>query len=972
MQKIQYFFQLFLIVLYSLLFATISYAGTTGKIAGRVIDKKTGEVLQGANVRIVDSNRGAASNSKGEYFIINIPPGNYDLVVNYIGYSDVRINDVRVQIDKTTRVDISMLPIALEGEEITVTAYKPNTVEKGLTATKQTYNIADVDQMAGVNDISDILTLQADVVDNHFRGGRLNETNYLVSGNSINNPLSNSRSYEPMVAALEEVEVITSGFSAEYGNAQSGVVNMVMKEGGDQWESNFNFSMTPPHDQQWGGNPYSLDNMPFYSLLSDPNEWMRPIDAEGEDIYLYERGMGGESYVPDNIFAYFHISDAEIREQRMYEDSLRIGRMAMLNWMQMARDVGLENNDIPQHRFDISAGGPITDNIHLFFAARQRKRNNLIPTPRPELLRQVMGNITSDLSNNDKLKFSYTFNSQFSNNIGHQSSYFDRVLQVSKDIESSVQYALSWNHIFSTSTYMDVGIKYLDTEEKRRPEYLDPGKFRDVDAHNGSRYTENGYVGRYKNHATEHQMNDLELDRRTEETKTYGLDASIVSQINYNHLLKAGIQFQGYDLDVYHEDNLKSPAEVTTVDFEVNPYEGAIYIQDKMEFEGLIGNFGLRYDFYNYNYEYFSNQFSPLLNPYFPEKGQVYDPEYALKQKTKFHGWLQPRLGISFPITDRSVFHLNYGTFIQRAGFNDILYTSYNAIGRLDEIGNPLLKPEKTSSYEMGIVQALPWEIRLDVSAYYKDVKDLVEDAIFVNAQNESYLNKANRDYADIKGFNVNVDKSSGLFSTYLRYNFQVAKGKASEAGDAVIVLYEVPLEDGTLVDLPDPRDIYMDYDRTHRLVANIRFNTPSRFGPQIFSFNPLSMLSISSTLTYQTGRPYTYDEKNLGLVNNKRQPDFLDLKMRMQKLFKIGNFKYTLYVEGFNLLNIKEWDEDVFETGSELLMRWVDGHREELLYFDLDYEEGDILQERYQYTRPDLIYGNQPRNFRVGIRIDM
>jgi outer membrane receptor protein involved in Fe transport len=960
-----------LFIFFSVFFGVaLSFAGTTGKIAGRVFDKETGEALPGANIRIDKTQRGAASNMTGEYFLINLPPGTYSLVVTYLGYKRVRINDIAVTIDKTTRVDVPMTTEALAGEEVVVTAYKPNTVEKELTSTKQTYRMEDVEQLAGIDDIADILELQADVVDNHFRGGRTNETNYLVGGNSINNPLSNGRSFEPMVAALEEVEVITSGFSAEYGNAQSGIVNMVMKEGGDQWKTRFDVSMDLPHYQQWGGNPYSQENMQFYRLLSNPREWILPVESdEGEILYPYQRGF--ESYIPDNRFAYFHIRDREIREQRMIEDSLRNGRMAMLNWMQMVRDVGLEYNDMPRHRIDITAGGPITDNIRLFFAASQRKKELYIPTPHPDLLRQLMGNLTGQISQNDKLTLSYTFNYNYSSDVGRQKMFFDRILNVGKEIETSGQYALKWNHIFSPSTYMDISLKYMDTQNKRNPEFLDPGRFRDIDAHNGSRYTENGYVGQYKESPTVHTMNSLYLNRRDEKTKSYGLDISMVSQINHNNLFKAGIQLQGYDLDVFQENNLKSPAERAVVDFAVQPYEGAIYIQDKMEVQGLIGNFGLRYDFFNYNYEYFSNQFSPLLNPHFPEKGQIYDPEYAEKEKTKLFGRLQPRLGVSFPISEKSVFHLNYGTFIQRAGFNDILYTRYNALGLLEEIGNPRLLPERTSSYDIGIVQALPWNIRLDVSAFYKDVQDLTEEAIFVNAGNENYRNKANRDYADIKGFNVNVERSTGLFSTYLRYNYQTAKGKASEAGDALIVLYEKPLPDGTVIDLPDPRDIFLDYDRTHRVIANLRLNTPSGFGPNLFAIKPLEGFSVSTTLTYQTGMPYTYDELLLGLVNNKRQPSFTDLRLRVQKMFNLGRFRYILYLEGFNILNKKEWDDDVFETDSDLLRRWVNGHREELLYFDGAYEEGDGFDQQYLYTRPDLIYRNQPRYFRLGIRAD-
>ncbi len=987
MNRRLYVFSFFALFFIGILFnVPIIYSAETGKIAGKVTDAQTGEALPGANVVIsaiwvgdeevvMSQPMGAASNSAGEYFILNIRPGLYSVNCFFMGYTKEKRIKVNIYIDRTTRLDFKMKSEVIEGQEVIVTAYRPNTVEKELTATKQTYTISEVEEVAGVTDIADILELQADVVDNHFRGGRENETNYLIGGHSINNPLSNSRSFEPMVAALKEVEVITSGFSAEYGQAQSGIVNMVMREGGDHWTTRFDFSMDLPHYQMWGGNPYSKKNMPFFDLLTNPEEWLKGYEADGGMVEYPFNRTEFDGLMPDPLTddEYNNISDPEILALRLYSDSLRIARMAMYNWLLMTRDVGIEYDWMPAHRIDITTGGPISKKMRIFLAATQRKNDPLIPTPHPNLRRQLMGNVTTQFNSNNKLTLSYSYHYRFRNDISGSSMYFDRVNSVGKRVETSMQYALKWNHIFSPSSYMDIAFKILDTDENERPEFIDPGKYRDTDAYNGSRYTENTYADRYRNTVTGHNMNEISTTRGTEKTLTYGFDGSFVSQLNHQNLLKAGIQLQAYDIDVDEERNIKSLAERQVIDFSVTPYEGALYVQDKMEFEGLIANIGLRYDFYNYNFEYYSNIFTPLLNPYYPEKGEVRDPDYALKDKTKFYGRLQPRLGISFPISEKSVFHLNYGTFIQRPGFNQILYTRYNAMGQITEIGNPRLKPEKTSAYDVGIVQALPFGIRLDISAFYKDVQDLVEHAIYVNAGNENYANRANRDYADIKGFNINIDKTTGFLSSYFRYNYQVAKGKASESGDAEITIYEKPLDDGTHIELPDPRDILMDYDRTHRLIANVRLHTSKRAGPAIFNFRPLANLNISTTFTYQTGQPYTWDDKLLGLVNNKRQPSFNDLKLRIQKNITVGNFTYTLYFEGFNLLNDKEWDEDVFDIDGDLLDRWKDGHRDEMKWYNGLYEEDtNVLMDVYQYSRAAQIWRNQPRTFRAGLMIQL
>ena len=269
---------LFILVMWCALFQfTFVFAGETGKIAGSVIDKQTGAPLAGANVVVIsvwqgdreiamDRPIGAATDLEGQYFILNVRPGYYSVKTSYMGYNqEIRIK-VQVKIDRTTKVDFQMTAQAIEGEEVVVTAYRPEKVEKDLTATKQTYDVAEVMSIAGVEDISDILELQADVVDDHFRGGRIGESMYLVGGAAIVNPLNNQRAFRPIVTGLEQVEVYTSGFSAEYGNAQSGVVNMVTKEGKiDLFDVSFSDST---HERKKVGQDY-----PF--LITGCTRWWR-------------------------------------------------------------------------------------------------------------------------------------------------------------------------------------------------------------------------------------------------------------------------------------------------------------------------------------------------------------------------------------------------------------------------------------------------------------------------------------------------------------------------------------------------------------------------------------------------------------------------------------------------------------------------------------------------------------------------
>ena len=113
----------------------------------------------------------------------------------------------------------------------------------------------------------------------------------------------------------------------------------------------------------------------------------------------------------------------------------------------------------------------------------------------------------------------------------------------------------------------------------------------------------------------------------------------------------------------------------------------------------------------------------------------------------------------------------------------------------IEVIGNPRLRPENTRAYDVGIVQGLPGGIFLDVSAYYKDVTDLIQTAYFFDEQQSVYRTFINRDYADIKGFHVNLEKRDGNVRGYIRYNYEAATGKASTDLAAPVAYFEQPAE---------------------------------------------------------------------------------------------------------------------------------------------------------------------------------
>jgi len=405
----------------------------------------------------------------------------------------------------------------------------------------------------------------------------------------------------------------------------------------------------------------------------------------------------------------------------------------------------------------------------------------------------------------------------------------------------------------------------------------------------------------------------------------------------------------------------------------------APYAQDKMEFQGLIANIGLRLDFYDFNTDYFSNIFNPI------PPGT--SPETAPKGTTKPFGRLQPRFGMSFPVSEGTVFHFNYGTFIQRPAFKYIYGGKIGFTGStytLSALGNATLKPEKTSAWDIGIVHALPGGFRIDLSAYYKDVSDLIEQAIYQDLQTgaSSFTNYTNIDYATIKGFVISIDKKSDYFNFHLNYNYGIAKGKSSgPVGQPIHIYYTRDTNIDSLVinQSIGTRDILLDYDRTHRLLATVGVLTPKEAGPKIFGTQPFSNINVTLTFTFNSGRPYSDPSGGTLTKFNLRSPNYYDLKMRVQKSFMVGTVKYTAYVEGYNLINFKEYSYDaIFDQKNmqDALLRWNDGERESLVWYNPIYRESvdrEIAsKQRYLFSASRDIYDNQPAYFRLGLWIEL
>ncbi len=844
--------------------------------------------------------------------------------------------EVKVFVDKTTEINYEMNEQLLETEEIVVTAYTETTVEKDLTATKQVYNISEVQSIAGVADLTDILELQADVVDDHFRGGRVGESSYLMAGTAITNPLDNRRAFNPIVTGLEQVEVYTSGFSAEYGNAQSGVVNMVTKEGTSVWQTRAEISGTLPYYKSWAdgtdGSPYDPANLIFAGSLMNPEEWLEenPLDP-GKP--LWDRGYGVTKYLPPR--------DVWPPNPLTREDSLKIANLGRLLWMQSVRELGMEYDNTMDYRVDFTTGGPIAKNTNIFMAVRQNVVYPEVPMAQPDLQRQLMSNLTFNPTPNQKFKLSFVYDYNFENVLDSNwwRWLFDRTFSVIKRTNRTWQGSLEYKYVFTPSTYADFTLSILNTKEEDRIDLLKDDQVLE-DYSNGSNWVD--YTG-----PSNHRVGRLSDDRGNRKTITYYTSGSLTSQIDRFNLLKAGLQFYFYRLDVKYQNNVTGPSSIQDLIFSANPFEGAVYLQDKMEYEGMIANIGMRFDFYQTEIRptILISLILCLIRMRFPIPNSI--PASS------------PASDSPFPVSELTVFHLNYGTFTQRPNFNQLYYNQINvdegAVSILT-LGNPELKPENTKAYDIGIVHKVTTGLQLDVSAYYKDVKDLIQSAYYQNTSGTTYATYVNLDYADIKGFHVSLERNIGTIRGYIRYNYEAATGKSANADnlDVAPIYTESGNADDEGLSGRFPEDVYLDYDRTHKAVFNMRYLTPR--GSDIFQ-----NISVSLTYRYATGRPYTWDESGQGLKFNQRTPRENELRLRIEKGFDIAKTNMTLYFEGFNLLNEFTYSYSRTFNNDRNVVRWS----------TLENQEDILIEDFYApyVTRQDIyLLANEPRHYRIGV----
>ncbi|MEE9189424.1 MAG: TonB-dependent receptor [Candidatus Neomarinimicrobiota bacterium] len=747
--------KIYLLLLLILSLPLILEAGITGKIVGRVIDAETGDPLIGANVIVEGTSLGAAADIDGYYMILSVRPGTYSVRAMMIGYQDFVVQNVKILIDVNTDVDFTMIMTTLLGREVVVIAQEP-AVRMDVTSTTFSIGSEQIKQLQ-LEEFDDLLNLQAGVNEGHFRGGRTNEVMYIIDGIPMNDAYSGEASFEIDNDMIEQVEVISGTFNAEYGQAMSGIINVVTKEGQANIEGNASFYM---------GSYFSSKNDIYLNLD-------KPLPTSNQNIKL---SLSGPVFGLGNKLTYFLLG-------RYYKnDGWIYGRQTFL-------PTDFSNFSDPDNP-EINASGD----------------GEFVPM-NPDLEITLNGKLTYRLSANDKVSISSFYQTKDFREYEHIFKYNPEGNYQRESVD--YQISLQYNHIFSPLTFVTINLSRLNSEY---------GQFVYPDSKDSSYAPRMNLTG---TGATGFSTGGMRMWKHRRSTLTNVAKIDLTSQITKNQKIVSGLSLNSYQLwlheyALYFDENYElQRAPVSSWynnEYTRKPMEIAAYIQDKIEIGEMIINAGVRYDYFDPNGyvldQYFDTRIAERIDA---KNTSRVSPRLGIAYPISDDGMIHFSYGHFFQIPSFEYLYANPDfevSLIQIEG-------DQPPRGRFNTIGNAELKPQITVQYEIGFKQALTNDLTFELTGYNKDIRDLIGQETRTDVYGGRFWRIINRDYANVKGITVafeKLERRSGDIGFSLDYTYQVATGNASDPNDEWLNQRQDPPIQGQKKRLP------LDWDQTHSL----------------------------------------------------------------------------------------------------------------------------------------------------------
>jgi outer membrane receptor protein involved in Fe transport len=893
------------------------FAGISGKVSGKVVDSESKEALPGANVIIEGAplTLGAATDVNGEFIILNVPPGTFAVKTRLIGYRTVTIRNVIVSVDLTTNVNFEMPTEAVAMNEVVITAERP-LVNKNATNETHVMTSEDIENMPLRNYAAIVATSTGVVTarnDLYVRGGRRDEVAYYVDGVYSNDLRTGTRVGDVPIASLEQINYQAGGFSAEYGFANSGVVVATSKAGAND----FSFGGEVVTDEFLSQDTktlgtYSYGYHAYNATISGPllSEKLRYF-ASAENTF--NRDQSPSSGTHPVLVGSFTQDQINLTKQQLQQAGV-----PMSDWILPVKNIS----------------GPLPNNA----LSRWSLNGNLLYDLKP-LRIKVGGNGT--FSN-------YSEYNQYRTLVNYSHSPKD------KDFSYSMYGKVT--HTLSPRTYYEATGYYMAYGNERS----DPVFGRYVaDYGDATDFNQNGVFAPYLSQDGLNTTDKLRLgtgvfqpiasfdDYDLNRANVLGAKFDLTHQVGSVHEIKTGFEYRYNTLRRY---NLNQPVKLAGVfsvtpdidprlayrtgytdnfgypiqfsddivdpsntldsgdDAAKHPVLAAFYLQDKIELSDLVLNLGLRWDYIDARDKQLKDPYNVIIKDGFLDFSQLED--------TKGNSSISPRIGLSFPVTDRTVFHAQWGKFTQQPELQ-YLYSGWDYLagqvsqGNQVAIGNPALKPVKTTAYEIGVGQQLGMNASLNITAFYKEIRDLLVLKNRVNAKPATYAQYQNGDYGTIKGLSLTLKlRRTERISANVNYTLQYAAGTGSTAGSAFYITWIG--QDNYYPSFVAP----LDFDQRHTLSANFDFRTEAQDGPMFFGGYPFGNMGLNVLAQVGSGFPYTpkriadtifaarfSTSYPIAATNSAYTNWTYDIGLRLDKTITLSNMEFDIYLWVLNAL---------------------------------------------------------------------
>jgi outer membrane receptor protein involved in Fe transport len=870
--------------------------GGKGRIEGSVVDAKTNEELPGANVLIKGTYYGGSSKLDGSVKIENVNPGSYTLEVTLLGYKSVQFTNFKVEAGQTARFTAKMQEtvLALDKEVVVVGERPLFDIEE--TASRRNVGQEDI-QAAALTKVEAIVAQSPGVVfsDNeiHIRGGRTHEAALLLDGVSIQDPLAGTGfGLQVSPQSIQDVEVITGGYNAEYGQATSGIVNITTREGSDKYSGSISYKLDHFGFNNDSRSNWNTDN--FDATLSGPepitsfvlpalgldigrvsffgsayarrsDDYLRWVEITGTD----GRVIGTRAIAPNGLFSsIFNGRDWAPRRNNDYS------MLAKLTW---------KPSGTTKLSYTFNQSVAINQNTQTIQATLERVE----PNPGYQYLFQFI----PDSAN--------TFT------------------------QRNLQHAISWTHTLSKETFYELKLsRYTahirgDANGRDFSLYIEPqdivtypiryfNQNRDtVGVIPGDGFYDVGAPTSYRDQfAVEHTFK-FDLSHYFSEKNKFKTGVEMrFQELQMVDIFRPWIKPQGFDNDIYS----------------VHPALGAFYAQDNITLKGMILNFGLRLDYWLPG-KLVDDIAKDTSSAFIVSPGlrQAYlDNTFGLGGR-RVKARLSPRIGISHPISDNQTLFFSYGHFSKfpRPQYVYSKLTRTSVRSNTAAVGNPNLNPETTVSYELGVRNQLSGNDVLTVTAYYKDIFDYITEKTVRRTTglggSQFYSTNLNLDYARSRGIEIEYKKRIGnWFRGSLAGSYSTATGKSSSPSEGAVRLQQGEPE--------NIKERSLIWDRPLQISMNL--NVTVQKGEALFGFGNgiLDDYNLFIRAFYQSGKRYT-PQKLIGIdaatgrplyitdldrINEELGENWFYVDLNFEKYFDLGFGKLVASIEVQNLFDNK------------------------------------------------------------------